>query len=179
MSDVNSTQVGGKHYKSSYQHWDWAIDVGLCPISYAATKYITRWPQKNGLEDLKKALHYTDKMIERHGTLMKRAGVIRPNIGFILQFTDRFLNANPMGTHEQQYCKEIALWRTLDDLHAARSHIKTVISEQEVQKVIGGGYVPIVEGIPIVDNMPKGGGGVFRGETTTLLEDSNKHADRD
>lgn len=63
---ANDTQVGGTHYKDfEYQHWDFAIDVELpWPIA-CATKYICRWRNKNGVEDLGKAVHYLEKAIER------------------------------------------------------------------------------------------------------------------
>jgi hypothetical protein len=59
------TQVGGGHYK------DWAIQpVEFChknKIPYCeanAIKYLCRHSSKNGLEDLKKAKHYIDLLIE-------------------------------------------------------------------------------------------------------------------
>ena len=55
-------QVGGDHYKSDYQHWDWAIDVGLGPLEYGATRYICRHWKKHGIEDLKKAKHFVIKL---------------------------------------------------------------------------------------------------------------------
>ena len=59
-------QVGGQHYKkfTGYQPWD-IIDV--YKLDYYAgnvLKYLLRHPQKNGKEDLMKARHYLDKMIE-------------------------------------------------------------------------------------------------------------------
>ena len=57
-------QVGGLHYKSEYQHWDWAIDLQLGYLESAATKYITRWRGKNGVQDVEKALHYIQKAEE-------------------------------------------------------------------------------------------------------------------
>lgn len=57
-------QVGGDHYAGEYQHWDWAIDTRLPPMEYAATKYISRWRKKNGVEDLLKARSYVEKLRE-------------------------------------------------------------------------------------------------------------------
>lgn len=57
-------QVGGNHYAGKVQHWDWAIAVKLGPMEYAATKYIGRHTKKGGLEDLKKAVHHLEKLIE-------------------------------------------------------------------------------------------------------------------
>lgn len=61
---ANESQVGGDHYKGSYQHWDLMLDLkAQCPIVYA-TKYVYRWRKKNGFQDLRKALHCVEKAIE-------------------------------------------------------------------------------------------------------------------
>lgn len=59
--DPNDYQVGGDHYKKEYQHWDMVCDINLHYLLGCATKYVSRWRDKNGLQDLKKALHYIDK----------------------------------------------------------------------------------------------------------------------
>jgi Protein of unknwon function (DUF3310) len=61
---VNETQVGGTHYQSSYQHWDFVIDTNLHYLYGCATKYLSRWRQKNGVQDLEKAIHYIRKAQE-------------------------------------------------------------------------------------------------------------------
>ena len=58
-------QVGGNHYK----------DLPIQPIEYIhanamgymegnVVKYVSRWRDKGGVEDLRKARHYLDKLIE-------------------------------------------------------------------------------------------------------------------
>lgn len=66
MSEANQYQVGGSHYHAEYQHWDWAEDICLGYLEGVATKYLlpNRRAQKGGLEDLKKSLHYIQKLIE-------------------------------------------------------------------------------------------------------------------
>lgn len=60
-----STQEGGSHYKSmaiqpvEYIH---ANGIGYC--EGAVIKYVSRWRNKNGLEDLRKAKHFIDLLIE-------------------------------------------------------------------------------------------------------------------
>ena len=65
--NANFMQVGGDHYKNErVQHWDFVIAQGY-GFGYLAgqiTKYVMRAPKKNGLEDLKKARHFLDKLIE-------------------------------------------------------------------------------------------------------------------
>jgi hypothetical protein len=69
MSTANNTQVGGEHYKQhggtgQEQHWDRAARLGLDYFQSAATKYIERCWDKNGIQDLEKAVHYLQKYIE-------------------------------------------------------------------------------------------------------------------
>ena len=61
---ANETQVGGAHYQLPIQPWDFIIANGLGFLEGNAIKYITRWRQKGGVEDLRKARHYLDKLIE-------------------------------------------------------------------------------------------------------------------
>lgn len=64
---MNSTkhQIGGTHYK----------DLAIQPVEYihknrlgfiegCVVKYVTRWKQKGGVEDLKKARHFLDLLID-------------------------------------------------------------------------------------------------------------------
>lgn len=59
------TQVGGNHYKDlkiqpiEFIH---ANNIPFCEAN--AIKYLCRWRNKNGIEDLKKARHYIDLLIE-------------------------------------------------------------------------------------------------------------------
>lgn len=61
---TNNTQVGGSHYSSSYQHWDFVSDLGLSYLIGCVTKYVTRYTRKNGVQDLRKAIHYAEKQLE-------------------------------------------------------------------------------------------------------------------
>jgi len=66
MSKVNEKQVGGEHYKtvSGKQHWDWVVDANVSYLPAQVAKYVTRWRNKNGLQDLEKARHFLEKFIE-------------------------------------------------------------------------------------------------------------------
>jgi len=59
--DINDIQIGGTHYKREYQHWDLCIDIELPFVLGCAAKYISRWKDKNGAQDLRKSLHYLAK----------------------------------------------------------------------------------------------------------------------
>lgn len=62
---ANDRQEGGEHYQQlSIQPWDYIVSNNLGFLEGNVVKYVTRWKTKNGLEDLKKARHYLDKLIE-------------------------------------------------------------------------------------------------------------------
>lgn len=61
---ANDRQIGGEHYKAAKQHWDWVNDLGLAYLPAQVAKYVTRWRKKNGLQDLEKARHFLEKLIE-------------------------------------------------------------------------------------------------------------------
>lgn len=60
-------QVGGAHYQtdSGPQHWDVMEEFDVSYLEAVATKYLSRWRQKGGAEDLRKSLTYLEKMGER------------------------------------------------------------------------------------------------------------------
>lgn len=63
-------QVGGKHYSTKdIQPWevmkDWMTrDEFLAYLRGNVIKYIARYNEKAGIQDLQKAKHYLEKMIE-------------------------------------------------------------------------------------------------------------------
>ena len=60
----NQIQIGGEHYKKmDIQPWDAIHSWDLGFFSGNAVKYIARHRDKGGVEDLKKARHYLDKLI--------------------------------------------------------------------------------------------------------------------
>jgi hypothetical protein len=65
LPDANKIQIGGSHYQTGgLQHWDVVLMFGLGYFEGQITKYLFRWRKKNGVEDLKKARHFLDKLIE-------------------------------------------------------------------------------------------------------------------
>lgn len=61
---VNDEQVGGEHYQKPIQPWDYITLNRLGYLEGNIIKYVTRYKEKNGLQDLQKAKHYLDKLIE-------------------------------------------------------------------------------------------------------------------
>ena len=58
-------QVGGDHYsKLAIQPVTYINANGLSYLQGNVIKYVTRYKDKNGLQDLKKAKHYVEMLIE-------------------------------------------------------------------------------------------------------------------
>lgn len=57
-------QVGGDHYLTEIQPWDFIIANNLAFLEGNIIKYICRYKNKGGVEDLYKADHYLKKLIE-------------------------------------------------------------------------------------------------------------------
>ena len=62
---ANDKQVAGSHYSDkSIQPWDYIHANNLCYFTGNCVKYVSRWRDKGGIDDLKKAIHYLEKLIE-------------------------------------------------------------------------------------------------------------------
>ena len=67
---ADARQVGGHHYSGkAVQPWD-AMRSWMTPEQFEGylrgnvIKYIARYPDKSGIEDVKKAQHYMEKLLE-------------------------------------------------------------------------------------------------------------------
>ena len=65
LTGANNVQVAGTHYKQKpMQPWDYIAANNIGFFEGNVIKYVTRWKDKGGLEDLYKAKHYLEKLIE-------------------------------------------------------------------------------------------------------------------
>ena len=62
--NANDMQTGGTHYQVAIQPWDYIIANNLGYLEGNVIKYVTRYKNKGGVEDLRKAQHYLIKLIE-------------------------------------------------------------------------------------------------------------------
>jgi hypothetical protein len=154
---ANSYQVGGTHYKNvSYEHWDLVLRTGMGYLEGVATKYIARWRKSGeGDQDLRKALHYVQKM--------------RENIGFIAVAGRRplrgvrwevgvFCEANGLFEFEACAIMQLATWESDRDLLTASNSIEYLLKHVPNK--------PLHTTIMSADPKP------------VPLVDSNKHAER-
>ena len=62
---ANAQQVGGTHYKNkAIQPWDYIASNNIGYLEGNVVKYVSRWKEKGGVQDLEKAMHYLTKLIE-------------------------------------------------------------------------------------------------------------------
>lgn len=122
MSRANEQQIGGNHYRCKYQHWDFVMEHGLNYLQGCATKYVARWRKKNGVQDLEKALHYTQKLAE---TKSEQYGqkVVQRNLDLFGQFND-------LAAEEVLIIDLISNYKTIKDLDKAQDLIRLLIENQ-------------------------------------------------
>lgn len=59
------SQVAGSHYtKMKIQPMEYSMANSFNALQHTAIKYISRYDSKNGIEDLKKAIHCINMLIE-------------------------------------------------------------------------------------------------------------------
>jgi Protein of unknwon function (DUF3310) len=126
-SSANQRQIGGTHYRGGeYQHWDWAVENNLGYLEGQLTKYVSRWRKKNGAQDLEKALHYTDKLIEvvtaRHGHTPLRNALPVVNLSLVT-------GTYELESDEIQIFRLVASYRDLEDLNILRVLIEKLLME--------------------------------------------------
>jgi hypothetical protein len=62
---ANDIQISGDHYKDkAIQPWDYIVANAIPYLEGNVIKYVSRWRDKGGVNDLRKARHYLDKLIE-------------------------------------------------------------------------------------------------------------------
>lgn len=88
---ANERQVGGEHYREPIQHWDLVLANKIPYMEAQIIKYVMRWQRKNGLQDLEKARHFLEKLIEHES-----ASVANP---YLARELERQSNGTP-GTTE-------------------------------------------------------------------------------
>lgn len=65
QKSATDTQIGGNHYtKLAIQPMRYSMENGLDALQHTVIKYVTRFRDKNGIEDLEKAKHCIDMLIE-------------------------------------------------------------------------------------------------------------------
>lgn len=109
---ANDRQVDGTHYATPFQHWDLAAEAELGYFEGQISKYTTRHRKKNGLVDLDKAIHLTQKLIE-----LAKAGKRPQHNGCVLYSrVSEYAEANDLETSEMNVVSLCTRWRSVRHL---------------------------------------------------------------
>ena len=150
---ANDYQVSGRHYKTSYEHWDMCLKLQLGYLEGSSTKYVCRWRAKGGLTDLRKALHFLNKTEEDGAPPKTRPLFYKETI----QEVTKFSTANKLSDIERAYIAALATWETKDELNGARVLLMILIDEAEALDK-GLTPVPLTEENKHADRAPDGDG---------------------
>lgn len=138
---ASDRQVGGNHYEAEVQHWDYAVRSETPNLEYAASKYVARWRNKNGVQDLEKAIHYLEKRIE---SVNLHIGTMKGGIYLPLMFGE-FTSSTNCTVEEAAILYSIMHWAKVSELQTAIARIRILIQqaqEEETQAAEPGpGYV--------------------------------------
>ena len=142
---ASDRQVGGTHYKpkidNGVEHWTYCIRSETPNLEYAASKYVTRWRNKNGVQDLEKAIHYLEKRIE---SVNLHIGTMKGGIYLPLMFGE-FISSAECTIEEAAILYLIMHWTRVSELQTAIADIRILIQqaqEEEAQATEPGpGYV--------------------------------------
>ncbi len=122
--DPNTMQVGGTHYQTGYQVWDFTENNGLGGLEMCIIKYICRWRGKgNGIVDLQKALHYIDKLADLN---LNRHRVPKgvASISDLMCFCD----IQELSPAEAHVVSLISRWSSHQDLVECRAQVRNLIN---------------------------------------------------
>lgn len=127
----NATQVGGSHYKgTTYQHWDFVLlALGGRYLEGNITKYVARWRKKNGLQDLQKARHYLDKLIESFND-----GTVLPPMNRAVtahQSPAHFCDVNGIDVTERMIILALSDWTSREDLNRVGNILNALIEKEK------------------------------------------------
>lgn len=119
----NEIQVGGGHYQGGiYQHWDFVLENHMGYLEGQITRYICRWRNKNGQQDLQKALHYANKLWE--AALHDQVDFKPPRRALSLLLMMQLYRLTP---EETEVFRLAAEWSTIEALVRIRELIQGMI----------------------------------------------------
>lgn len=125
MTTANDMQIGGTHYKVSFEHWDWVLRYRVDYLAGNAMKYVTRWRKKGGLDDLAKAQHYVAKLLESH-ELVPRSNAPTP-LEIVYQLGE-YAKSNNLWWTEQRIVDVLTTWHCKVDLELAKAHLDNLFT---------------------------------------------------
>lgn len=125
---ANSKQVAGSHYqRGTTQHWDVVSGLGIGYLEGCSSKYLIRWRDKNGIQDLEKAEHFLEKLLE-----MIEQGAITKNRAKIQEASlKRFYTENKIPYPESLIVDMTFRWKNAAHVRQALDLLRDFIEEQQ------------------------------------------------
>src|SRR5262245_5247196 len=125
MSEANKRQIGGTHYKTAYNHWDLVIVTGMGYLAGCSTKYVSRWRKAKGIQDLEKAEHYLQKLmeVETYERILAFTEEMQKEV-------ERFVEENNLTTLEGEYIYLLCAYQEESDLKRAQDIVNVLIQSQ-------------------------------------------------
>jgi len=113
MSAFNS-QVGGDHYKNlGMQPLMFATVNSYDPAAFAILKYMSRWRNKNGVQDLRKALHFVQLRVELLERIRLAENPVHDHISM-----RRYIKANSITGEDASILLALHEWVNTDIPHS-------------------------------------------------------------
>jgi hypothetical protein len=168
---ANDTQVGGSHYqKGDRQHWDEADDFDVPYLEGVASKYPLRWREKGGLEDLRKTLHYIDKIAESDDGHRRWNRKIQTT-AVLIERTDALCRAHDCGPVEWRVVSTLLCGFTRGQLMRTRAELRDYIDQLEHQERMREAMRESIESRPerTHPGTPEDGGHHERQETEAVV----------
>ena len=143
---VNQKQIGGTHYKSKYEHWDLVIFCSMNYLEGCSTKYVTRWRRAKGIQDLQKAQHYLEKLIDAHE--IYDISDNRPRPERAAEEIDKFAKANGLTPDERNFIYQLSTFKDMEDLLMALAILRLIITDAETHEFTRSRAEPNYPGTP-------------------------------
>lgn len=128
---ANSTQVGGLHYRSAFQHWDFVALYGLGYFEGQITKYTARHAKKHRIQDVEKAIHFTEKLAEMFDNRQYAPTHVNFMPGKSAEFHGMapsvyFARVNNLGTYEEIVVQIMCQWDNRSNLVRVRGLLEAI-----------------------------------------------------
>lgn len=124
---ANEHQIGGDHYKAEYQHWDLVLNARMPYLEAQITRYICRWRKKDGIKDLEKALHYTNKLLENITLVFPIRSSAFLDKTFCVDEAERFCKVNGIDEPERSIIVVCSHWWLRKHIDDVRKRIESII----------------------------------------------------
>lgn len=123
---ANDIQHGGDHYKGAkFQHWDLISNNNIGYLEGCGSKYPTRWRKKNGVEDVQKAMHYCDKIVEKVYENGYKPSGCAPQVDLFRFFGEN----NITDLDEQEAITLLCTWKFVDEIIVARRALERLLEK--------------------------------------------------